>query len=44
MDKQHYAQAFMTLTDERLKFYDELSPVGQAFVDWFAAQMLDNYR
>lgn len=46
MDKryQHYAQSCMNLTDERLKFYEELSPAGQAFVDRIAGQMLDRYQ
>ena len=44
MSNNDYAQACMSLTDERLNFYEELSPVGKAFVDRIAGQMLDSYR
>lgn len=43
MDKR-YLQACTNLTEQRLKFYDELTPLGKAFVDRFAVQILSNYR
>ena len=41
---KRYLPTCISLTEQRLRFYEELTPLGQAFVDRFAGQILKNYR